>query len=73
MIELIVRYDGSYSITDSVLVVGKTIGVLVRCKDCRYGRKTTPIESGENIECEFCDWEYFEDDFCSRGERKDNG
>ena len=41
---------------------------VVRCKDCRYGHKTTPTDSGADILCDYCDWEYFDDDFCSRGE-----
>ena len=44
---------------------------IVRCKDCKYGHKTTPVDSGADILCDFCDWEYFDDDYCSRGERRE--
>lgn len=73
MIELIVRYDGSHSIHDSVLVVGKTIGVLVRCKDCRHRVFTKDGESNpHDIVCDYHMSDGFDEtDFCSYGERKE--
>ena len=43
---------------------------LVRCKDCKHGHKVTPMDDGEDILCDYCDWEYFDNDFCSRGEAR---
>ena len=54
-----------------VNIVTEWQGELVRCKDCKYGHKTTPVDSGADILCDFCDWEYFDDDYCSRGERRE--
>ena len=44
---------------------------VVRRKDCVHGQKATPIENGNDILCDYSDWEYSDNDFCSRGERKD--
>ena len=43
---------------------------VVRCKDCRYHH----YENGEIPYCERMDYGYGlkDDDFCSKGERKDN-
>ena len=69
MIELIIQTAGSNSIPDSVLVVGKTIGVLVRCEDCKHY-----IVEGITTQYGWCH-EYKhsvnEDDYCSYGERKE--
>lgn len=43
---------------------------VVRCKDCKYGNRVTSLDSGEDILCIFSDWEYSDNDFCNRGERK---
>lgn len=42
---------------------------IIRCKDCRFYR---PMEDEDDI-CEYRQMQVFEDDFCSRAERKPNG
>ena len=46
---------------------GKREGI-VHCKDCRFWYKNT-------LSCDFVytDTNWYEEDFCSYGERKDNG
>ena len=45
---------------------------VVRCKDCRHGHRVTPTENGNDIMCDYSDWEYTDNDFCSRGELADS-
>ena len=44
--------------------------MIIRCKNCKYGHKVTPIENGADILCDYSDWEYFDNDFCSRAKMK---
>ena len=69
MIELIIQTAGSNH--DSVLVVGKTIGVLVRCKDCRHGWYDDDIEYYTCRHPKGLNEELYGVDFCSYGERKE--
>ena len=50
----------------------KSVEHVIKCKDCKFGYKVTPIESGEDILCMYSDWEYFDTDFCSRAERRES-
>ena len=44
---------------------------VVRCKDCRHGHRGMADCNGNNILCDYCDWEYSDMDYCSRGEREE--
>lgn len=57
------------SVLDSINEVPAVDAVeVVRCRDCRFYNKDT-------VSCSFVttDTNWYEDDFCSYGERKDNG
>lgn len=45
---------------------------VVRCKDCEYFLKAE-VNGKDFLICQVTDKEIFEDDFCSYGERKENG
>lgn len=64
--EIIVRYDDKQSFIYGN-TLGEVIGELVRCKECKWHSYDTDDE---------CRWRIEEipkdDDFCSRGERKES-
>lgn len=72
------EYDGGYNferdrkIKDALMALPTIDAVpVVRCKDCKHYRPYAGIEDGY---CHMAEWYkryQYENDFCSRGERKD--
>jgi hypothetical protein len=46
------------------------VRAIVRCKDCKYWDYEVDNDVGFCVRTEDCDWNA--DDFCSRGERRDD-
>ena len=69
---VIVRNRGGYFGTEKCEVIQ---GDLVRCKDCKHYEFADNRAFGTPVK--YCDWFGFEDvdddDFCSRGERREDG
>lgn len=60
-----------YLLDHGVIVKNDDVVEVVRCKDCKHYKEQKRRNGFTIYDCDFISGLFFDDDFCSRGERKE--